>query len=63
MAVPSIPGAWIAVLLVPGIVVLGLGYGTGHRIWFYAGLLITLAGVLLGLQRIILGGGTGHPGR
>jgi len=53
------PGLWIAVVLLAGILVLGVGYGSGHRIWFYAGLLITLAGVLVGVQKIILSGGSG----
>ena len=46
----------LAVIL--GIVVLAVGYFSGYRVAFYAGLLITLAGALIGIQQFIAHGGT-----
>jgi len=46
----------IASVLLLGIVVLAAGYFTGNRIAFYAGVLVTLAGVSAGIQRLIVQG-------
>jgi hypothetical protein len=46
----------IASVLLLGIVVLAAGYLTGNRIAFYAGVLVTLAGVSAGIQRLIVQG-------
>ena len=45
----------IASVLLLGIVGLGCG-GSGNRIAFYAGVLVTLAGVSAGIQRLIVQG-------
>jgi hypothetical protein len=44
----------IASVLLLGIVVLAAGCFTGGRIALYAGLLVTLAGVLTGVQRLVV---------
>jgi hypothetical protein len=46
----------IASVLLLGVVILAAGYFTGNRISFYAGVLVTLAGVLTGIQRVIAQG-------
>ncbi len=43
-----------ALVLLAGIVVLAVGYFSGNRVAFYAGLLITLAGVLIGIQQLVV---------
>jgi hypothetical protein len=48
----------IASVLLLGIVVLAAGHFSGNRITFYAGVFVTLAGVLAGIQRLIVQGGT-----
>jgi len=44
----------IALVLLLGIIILGWGYSAGNRIGFYVGLLVTLAGVLTGIVRVVL---------
>ncbi len=46
----------IASVLLLGIVVLAAGYFSGHRVPFYAGVLITLSGIITGIQRLIVQG-------
>jgi uncharacterized membrane protein HdeD (DUF308 family) len=46
----------IASVLLVGIVVLAAGHFSGNRIAFYAGVLVTLTGVVTGIQRIIVQG-------
>jgi hypothetical protein len=44
---------WTAVALLLGILVLGIGHYSDNRVVFYAGVLITLAGVLNGVRQIL----------
>jgi len=44
----------IASVMLLGIVILAAGYFTGNRIAFYAGALVTLAGVFTGIQRLVV---------
>ena len=46
----------IASVLLLGIVLLATGFFSGNKIAFYVGILITLAGVLTGIQRLIVHG-------
>ena len=46
----------VASVLLLGIVVLAVGHFTGNRIAFYAGVLVTLAGVFTGIQRLMAHG-------
>jgi hypothetical protein len=55
--------AIISSVLLVGIIVLAAGHFTGSRIAFYAGLLVTLAGVLTGIQRLVIHGGPQRPVR
>ena len=50
----------IASVLLVGIVVLAAGHFSGNRIAFYAGALVTLAGVLMGIQQVVA---HNHPWR
>jgi hypothetical protein len=43
----------IASVLLVGIVVLAAGHFSGNRIAFYAGVFVTLAGVLTGIQQVV----------
>ncbi len=43
----------IAFVLLVGVVVLAVGHFSGNRIAFYAGVFITLAGVLTGIQQLV----------
>ena len=45
----------MALVCLVGIIVLSAGYFSGNRIALYAGLLITLAGVLTGIVQIVAG--------
>lgn len=45
---------WTATVLLVGIVVLAAGHYQGNRIAFYAGVLVTLAGVLAGVQQLVV---------
>lgn len=45
---------WISAVLLVGILALAVGHFTGNRLAFYAGLLVTLAGVFTGIQRLLL---------
>jgi protein-S-isoprenylcysteine O-methyltransferase Ste14 len=47
-----------AVVLLLGIVVLAVGHFSCNRPAFYAGLLITVAGALVGIQQFIAHGGS-----
>ena len=53
----------IASVLLLGIVVLAVGYFKVNHITFYAGLLITLAGVLMGVQRLMMNDESGSTSR
>jgi spore maturation protein SpmA len=44
---------WIATVLLFGILLLGWGYLGASRIGFYAGLMLTLAGVFTGILKIL----------
>ena len=44
----------IALVLLLGIALLAIGFFSGNKIAFYVGILITLAGVLTGIQRLIV---------
>lgn len=44
---------WIATVLLLGILVLGWGYFGRSPVGFYAGLLLTLAGVFTGIQKLL----------
>jgi hypothetical protein len=46
----------IAVVLLAGVLVLAGGYAAHNRIALYAGLMVTLAGVLTGIWRLLLRG-------
>jgi len=48
-------GAWIATWLLAGILLLAVGYFEQRKIPFYAGLLVTLSGVLNAVVLIIRG--------
>jgi hypothetical protein len=45
---------WIAAVLLLGTVVLGVGYASGNRVAFDAGILVIMAGVLVGIQQIVV---------
>ena len=45
-----------AVVLLLGIVILAAGHYSDNRVAFYAGMLATLAGVLMGIQQLLLRG-------
>jgi hypothetical protein len=45
---------WISVVLLVGILLVAAGHFTGNRLAFYAGTLVTLAGVFTGIQRLFL---------
>jgi len=44
----------VACVLLLGIVVLAVGHSSGNRIAFYAGVLVTLVGVLTGIQQLVV---------
>ena len=44
----------MACVLLLGIVVLAVGHFSGNRIAFYAGLLVILAGVITGIQQLVV---------
>ena len=46
----------LASVLLLGIVVLAAGHFSGNRIAFYVGVLVTLMGVSIGIQRLIVQG-------
>jgi uncharacterized membrane protein HdeD (DUF308 family) len=46
----------IASVLLLGIVGLATGFFSGSKIAFYAGVLVTLTGVLTGIQRLVVHG-------
>lgn len=47
---------WTAVVLLLGIVILAAGHYADNRVAFYAGMLVTLAGVLTGIWQLLLSG-------
>jgi hypothetical protein len=51
----------LATILLLGVVLLAAGHFTHHRVPFYAGLMVTLAGVLVGVLRLVVG--SEHTGR
>ena len=51
--------AWV---LLMGVLALALGYDSGNRIAFWAGVSVTLAGVLSGIQRLIAHDSHGRTG-
>ncbi|RKY26601.1 MAG: hypothetical protein DRP61_05675 [Candidatus Omnitrophota bacterium] len=53
----------IASVLLLGLVVLSVGYFKVDHIAFYAGLLITLAGVLMGVQCLMMNDESGSTSR
>jgi len=44
----------MAMVLLAGIVVLAVGYTSGNRIALYAGVFITLGGVLTGFRQLVM---------
>jgi len=47
----------LAALLLVGVVLTALGYSRADRILLYAGLFVVIAGVLLGITRMLSTGG------
>lgn len=45
---------WTTVVLLLGIVILAIGHYSDNRVAFYAGMFVTLAGVLTGIQQLLL---------
>jgi hypothetical protein len=52
----------LATLLLVGVLAIAYGYLHPNKIAFYAGLFLTLGGVITGVVRIVAGGGGGKPG-
>ncbi len=53
----------MASVLLVGIVVLAAGHFSGNRLAFYAGVLVTLAGVLTGIQEVVVNNHSWRGGR
>lgn len=54
----SVGKGWIGIasVLLLGVIALAGGYFTANRVAFYAGLLVTLAGVMLGILQLVVRG-------